>query len=90
MDVNIGKGFLYLLPEKLDLNADISAVVFYFRSVCDMDNAKLILTIDGKEVFTRRFAHLRPPEMERLVLDMTKYGITEQSKINFELISGDK
>lgn len=90
IDVNIGKGFLYLLPEKLDLNADISGVVFYFRSICDMDNAKLILTVDGKEVFTRRFAHLRPPEMERLVLDMTKYGITETSKLAFELISGEK
>lgn len=85
VDIGIGKSFLYLLPEKLDLNSDMSAVVFYFRSVCDMDNAELSLTVDNKVVFTRRFAHLRPPEMERLVLDMTKYGITEASKVMFEL-----
>lgn len=85
VDVNVGKGLLYLLPEQLDLNSDLSGVIFYFRSITDMDNAKLILKIDGTEVYSRKYAHLRPPEMERLVLDMTKYGLNEKSKIEFEL-----
>ncbi|NCA67532.1 MAG: FAD-dependent oxidoreductase [Clostridia bacterium] len=87
VEVGVGKGCLYLLPEQLDLNSDISKVVFYFRSICDMDNARIVLTIDNKEVYTRKYAHLRPPEMERLVLDMTSYNITENSKIAFDLRS---
>ncbi len=78
-------GLLYLVPQKLDLTSDLSAVTLYFRSDDLYNNRKLIIRVDGQPVYEKRYAFLRPPEMEKLVLDFTKYGLNKDSKIEFEI-----
>lgn len=83
VDIRAGKNLLYAVPQMLDLNADNSGVTVYFRSAGVFNGAVLKLIVDGKEVFSKKYAFLRPPEMERLSLNFSEYGLTESSKAEF-------
>lgn len=84
-DIKIGDEFLYLVPQQLDLNADNAKVTFYFRSKKVLGKSTLRLFVDGAEVWKRRYPFLRPPEMQQLVLDMNKFGLSQSSDIRFEI-----
>ncbi len=83
VDISVGKNLLYAVPQMLDLNTDNKDVTVYFRSKDVFNGASLKLLIDGKEVFSKKYAFLRPPEMERLSFDFSAYGLTESSKVEF-------
>ena len=85
VNINIGGEFLYLVPQQLDLEADNSKITFYFRSKKVLGKSTLRFTVDGAEVWKRRYPLLRPPEMQQLVLDMNKFGISESSDVRFEI-----
>ena len=85
VNINIGGEFLYLVPQQLDLEADNSKITFYFRSKKVLGKSTLRLTVDGAEVWKRRYPLLRPPEMQQVVLDMNKFGISESSDVRFEI-----
>ncbi len=74
MEVSSDSSFLYVVPSHLDMNASLSNVVFYFRSINDFKNKKVLLIVNGKLFAKRIFAHLRPPEMEKWVVDLSKAG----------------
>lgn len=82
-------GLLYLVPQTLDLNKDNSAVTLYFRSREILNNCRLVITIDGEEVVSKRYAFMRPPEMEKLVINFNKYKLNDNSNItvNAEVFS---
>ena len=85
VDVHAGKKLLYCVPQKLNLQADNSGIVLYFRSRDVLNDCRLTLTVDGKEVFAKKYRFLRPPEMERLTLDFSSYGIRKNSDIRLEI-----
>lgn len=82
-------GLLYLVPQTLDLNKDNSAVTLYFRSREILNNCRLVIKIDGEEVVSKRYAFMRPPEMEKLVINFNKYKLNDNSNItvNAEVFS---
>ncbi len=88
IDIKIGNNLLYVVPQMLDLNADNKAVTVYFRSKDVFNGASLKIKLDGKEIYSKKYAFLRPPEMERLVLDFSAYGLTADSKPEFSVEEG--
>lgn len=85
LPITAGEGLLYAVPQRLDLNADNSAVTLYFRSRENLGRCRLVLTVDGCEVFSRKYPFLRPPEMERLVLDFSSYGLHAGALVQLEI-----
>lgn len=83
--IKAGKEFLYMVPSRLDLSKNIADTVVYFRAAADMNNATLKLKIDGREVLTKKYPFLRPPEMERLNIDFSAYAPDEKSEIEFSI-----
>ena len=69
------------MPHRIDLAKPCDKVVFFFRASKDMDKATLKFVVDGKEVFKKNFSFLRPPEMQRVEIDFSAFGIDENSKI---------
>lgn len=67
--------FLYMVPQMLDVNADVSKVITYFRASEELTKQKLTVTVGGKEIFSKRFNKLLPPEMERVVIDYSEADI---------------
>lgn len=77
--------FLYLVPQVLDISSLTQPVVVYFRSREDRGKTRLTVYADGKKLLTKVYAQLRPPEMERLVIDFSKMNLRSDSEILFEL-----
>ena len=80
-----GKGLLSYVPHRIDLSKPHDKVVFFFRSAKDMDRGMLKITADGKEVYKKKFAFLRPPEMQRVEIDCSAFGLSAKSSLSVEL-----
>lgn len=83
--ITASPALLYAVPQTLDLNADNSETVLYFRSRDILNGCKFTVTVDGQEVFSKKYPFLRPPEMEKLVLDFSAYSLNEHSQIKLDI-----
>lgn len=83
--IDIAGSFLYAVPQKLDLNRDNSETTVYFRSREILDKSVFKILVDGKEVYAKKYQFLRPPEMERLLINFDSFGLTKDSQIQFEI-----
>lgn len=77
--------FQYLVPQRLDRKADNSAVTVYFRSSSVLGKCRVVLTVDGQEVWSKKYPFLRPPEMQQLTLDFNSFGIANAAAAQFEI-----
>jgi thioredoxin reductase len=85
-DITGDGGFLCMTPQRLDLNRLEDEVTVFFRS--KNDRGKTLVrarTSGGRELFSRSYGHLRPPEMERLILKVKGAGLREGDRINFTM-----
>ncbi len=80
-----GDKILYIVPQKLDTLSVGSETVVYFRSKEVYDDSIFRITVDGETVFEKKYAFLRPPEMEKVIVDFSKCGLSENSKISAEI-----
>lgn len=85
IQINATNALLYAVPERLDLNADNSETIIYFRGREILDKCTFTITADGNEIFRKKYPFLRPPEMEKLVIDFNKIGLTETSEIKLDI-----
>lgn len=71
--IELAGKILYLVPQEINTEAS-GQIIFYFRSSEELQNAKLELSADGKTIFEKKYAMLKPPEMERFVLQSEKFA----------------
>lgn len=83
MKINVSDDFLYMVPQNLNLNNLSDKTDIYFRSKRDRNNVVLKLLINGKAVYEKKYQFLRPPEMEKIILDFNKFNIKDTDKIEF-------
>ncbi|MDY3938976.1 MAG: FAD-dependent oxidoreductase [Spirochaetia bacterium] len=57
-----------LVPQSVALQRGAAGVDFFFRSRETLSFCRLSVTADGKEIFSRRYETVRPPEMEKVTL----------------------
>lgn len=82
-DIIADRSLLYIVPQRINLNAPCEKVVVFFRSKEDMAKSVLSVTVDGQEIFSKKYSSLRPPEMERVAVDFSKLNLQVRSKIVF-------
>ena len=85
IDLRPSDDLLYLVPQTLDLGDLADDLTVYFRSRAEENGCTLEITVDGSPVFSKRYAFLRPPEMEQLTLQTADWGLTAQSDVRIEL-----
>ncbi|WP_052406537.1 FAD-dependent oxidoreductase [Clostridium culturomicium] len=83
--VNCGENILYEVPQILNLENIKGKTVMFFRADRDMGPSELRVTVDGNEVFKKKYRALRPPEMERIQVDFQGVEINEKSNIQLSL-----
>lgn len=83
--VECDNSLLYIVPQRVSRNAEAHERVFFFRSATDMDNATLTITKAGITIYTKRFSHLRPPEMERLPVLLAPEQLSGNEPLRFHL-----
>lgn len=83
--VECDTSLLYVVPQRIDRNADLAERIFFFRSSDELDGATLSVSRGGQTLLTRKYAHLRPPEMERLALSIEGVQLSGEEPIRFHL-----
>lgn len=78
----------YLVPQCLDLSDCGDGPVFYFRSRESLPEGTFTIRVDGRVAYQKKFRNLKPPEMERLQLDVAGFGLTERSDVRISIVKG--
>jgi thioredoxin reductase len=63
---------LYAVPQFVDMDSPESDVVVYFRSREELGATVVQVRAGSETVVRHRYQHLRPPEMERLEIDLSR------------------
>lgn len=84
-DVKADENFLYVVPQKLELDNIKAPVTVYFRSFAEREKTRLTVTANGEEIYKKTYNQLRPPEMERVEIDFSKAGLRAGEAVNFSL-----
>jgi thioredoxin reductase len=63
---------LYAVPQFVDMDAPESGAIVYFRSREELGVTVIEVTAGGETVASHRYPHLRPAEMERLDMDLSR------------------
>lgn len=82
--------FLYAVPQQIDLATLKTQTVLFFRVSRELQNAMVTLSVNGKTILEKRYRHLRPPEMERLAVDLSSAGLTPNSALLLTVKEADK
>jgi NADPH-dependent 2,4-dienoyl-CoA reductase/sulfur reductase-like enzyme len=70
LPLEAGPGFLYAVLQTIDLSRRGKAVVYFRSDSTIKDGARVTIKAGGATLIDRHYAALRPPEMERLELDV--------------------
>lgn len=76
------EGFLYAVPQTIDINSSNQDITFYFRTLREYKKATFKIKVNNEEVFNKKFSNLKPPEMEKLTI---KLKLNNQDKIKLIL-----
>ncbi len=79
-----GTGLLTLVPQRLRSDTE-GKKTLYFRSRKILMDKSLVIRVDGREFFRKKYPFLKPPEMERLELDFSGLTLKPDTKILFEI-----
>jgi thioredoxin reductase len=62
---------MYVVPQYLDLSTQNEAII-YFRASHTFRDARLTVTAAGQEQVAKKYRIVKPPEMKRITLDLSK------------------
>lgn len=77
--------FLYIVPQVISISDLTGPVTVYFRSKCERGKTRLSVTAGGREIFKKTYIQLRPPEMERIEIDLRALDLRPGNTIDFSL-----
>ncbi len=78
-------GFLYVVPQYLDVCGRKENTVIYFRAAEECENKRVSVQVDGKEIFGKNYRKLLPPEMERIAVNFDGAALSERSEVKIVL-----
>ena len=84
IDVLPGPGLLTITPQRLDLERGDRRAAFFFRAAAECGPVRLIARVDERTLFNKRYAALRPPEMERVEMDISSLNDTDHLEFSLE------
>lgn len=76
------KGFLYFVPQAIDTGDYGGTLTAYFRSAKETLRATLKVIVNGEERMRRRYRNLKPPEAEKLTIELP---LAPDDRVEFEL-----
>lgn len=76
---------LYLVPQNMNLEQGKTKAVLYFRSKEVLKAGRLLLTVDGRTVFEKKYRNLKPPEMERLEIEFGDFNLKSGSDVRVSI-----
>lgn len=84
IDIVADKAFSYNVPQKININDRRDKTILYFRSADIVTDKKVAVYVDGNCVFSKKFLHLSPPEMQRITVDFSS-ATSRKSRIELRM-----
>ena len=82
VSVNANKDIAYIIPQKLNLNSDLSNVTFYLRSKGNFTNKKIVFK-KGSEILLSKFMKwINETEAIKIVLELK--DLNEDLEVSIE------
>jgi hypothetical protein len=76
-EVRADEGVLCITPQRLDVDSIGEDTAIFFRVREEQEDTLVRIHAGNRELFSRSYSRLRPPEMERVVLKLKDTGIRE-------------
>ena len=83
MPLEAGENTLYIVPQNISLKDEpAEKTIVYFRSKEIFDKSVFKISDEnGNVLFEKKYPFLRPPEMEKVLVDFGAVGLTAGSKL---------
>lgn len=80
--------FLYAVPQHIDIVSEDKNVILYFRSREVEKNVRVHITHGDTVLFNKKYLTLKPPEMERVALDLSDIELKPGDAIKISMVRG--
>lgn len=80
--------FLYAVPQHINIASEDSSVILYFRSREIEKNVRVQITCGDTVLFNKKYLSLKPPEMERIALDLSGIEMKPDDSIKIKMVRG--
>ena len=80
-----GDKVLYIVPQALDLKVRNDKTIVYFRSREILDKSVFRIKSGDRVVYEKKFPFLRPPEMEKLVVNFDQAELRPDDQLTAEI-----
>jgi len=91
VDIRTTRDFQYVVPKYLDIDKLHGVVYLNFRPAAIAENMVVKVYIDNQEVSSQEYETLRPPETERIPIDLNSgisASVTTESRIELRMEKG--
>ena len=84
IDVKANQKIMYTVPSLIDLNCETKKTILYFRSTEVFEKQKLVIYGNDEIVFSKKYNYIKPPEMERVEIDLSSVKNLQEIKVVLE------
>ncbi len=84
-EVRADANFLYAVPQRVELSEAPQELTLFFRSKEERGKTRLTVRLGDKILLQKRYNQLRPPEMERVTVDLREAGLQEGDAVTLEM-----
>jgi NADPH-dependent 2,4-dienoyl-CoA reductase/sulfur reductase-like enzyme len=85
VEVKVDQGFLCISPQRIDLKRRDEEITVFFRSREEREKTKVRARLGNKEIFSRQYNQLRPPEMERITINLNGIELKKEDVLCFTM-----
>lgn len=79
----------YIIPQRIQTKQVDGRIVFYFRSKESISSGTLVFSGNGQQIFSKKYYNLKPPEMERLEMDVSTLLAAKAPSLQVAIKKGD-
>lgn len=84
IEVKTNQKIMYTVPSLIDLTCITKKTIFYFRSTENYEKQKLVIYGNKEIIFSKKYHVVKPPEMERVEIDLSSVKNLEEIKVILE------
>lgn len=80
--------FLYVVPQYINIKSSNKKLILYFRSRGIRENVFIKIKCNNELIYTKKYRYLRPPEMERIELNLSNMPLADIKDFNIMMEEG--
>jgi thioredoxin reductase len=80
--------FLYIVPQCIDIKSQDKEAILYFRTRNIRKNILVKVMCRNKTLFKKRYRSLRPPEMEKIKIDISNLDDHKIEELEIQMLEG--